>query len=767
MTAAVDSTPSPVLQQFRSKDGEPLPSVQTHPIGRFGERFVYWSDIQNAFPNTFYLLDDRGDRVLYEVIEKDNDYELASPLRVKGSQHPITVMPLPTAVDPVRLQSILLDDVLKWNDRMNSDKPNFANSPEFRLSFLHSLEAFTTKTSKDPATQAIAKACSMRHELDIPHNVIEFVEPPRLFLFLPSDFDLWDDLDPTTHSFRLYFLCDCEYASAARCHTYVHISNHPGYDVHQPQKFIRQFGRFSLTILEAVKSGYIGEYCFIPKLETVHILHSFDDNAIQHQLTVGMLRPLIDKAITYVREQPDLVMQPEHQSVLILRSIAKDFISSFQNKRYQMSQSGMPMNYSSLPSIHSFLSLKIGDNGFGDLNRFLYPSVMRWICKGHILKTSNTEALEEYVRTQGGRIDLQLSTITVTLGSLSQADTFTSTLLQSNRIFDLSLKLAWNLSKLDLEAFLLLVSRCGVSTLEIDGATLNFQQRLEYSRDPFARHLGIGTVRHQPGNLITLFRYPQSSESYTYFCKTTLIFGFLFSGIINKLHVDWLALGVNLVAFDTRFLDALKSSDQEQDALWTELTRIVQPLLAQGLQKVDVYDTYTFELQCRLGVKDGSITGITEFYEPSSLRIRRSRRISVLRRFIIRPGAHNFFESLYPVIKNTPELKSVDIPAQGHEVFGIIAYLLCTWPAAGIVQVTLFEYNSKGEGLPLVKLHIGRNPNKHSSAAISIKEWNHDHVSEVPNSQSAQVLDFATQCPRTSLVYLALTISPLTGRGWK
>ncbi|KFH63753.1 hypothetical protein MVEG_10446 [Podila verticillata NRRL 6337] len=392
---------------------------------------------------------------------------------------------------------------------------------------------------------------------------------------------------------------------------------------------------------------------------------------------------------------------------------------------------------------------------------------MRWICQGHILGTSNTEALEEYVRSQGGRIDLQLSTITVALNSLSQADTFTSTLLQSDRIFDLSLNLVWNLSTLDLEVFLQLVSRCGVSTLQIDGATLNFQQRLEYSRDPFARYLGVGTVRHRSGNLITLIRYPQSSESYTYFCRDSLVFGFLFSGIFNKLHVDWFTLGVNLVAFDSRFLETLKSSDQEQDALWTELTRIVKPLLAQGLKKVDVYDTYTFELQCRLGVEDGSITGITEFYEPSKLHIRWSRRISVLRRCIIRPSAYHVFESLYSFIKDTPELKSVDIPAQGHKVFVIITYLLRTWPVARIVQVTLVEYNSKDDGLPLVKLHIGVNRNKRSAMAIRIKEWNHDHVSEVTNSLSARVLALATKCPRTSLVSLALTISSLTGRGWK
>lgn len=70
------TSPRPVMQRFRSKDGEPLASVQAKAIGPFGHFFVYWSDIQEAFNDVSYLLDSRGERVLFEVIEEDDDYKL-------------------------------------------------------------------------------------------------------------------------------------------------------------------------------------------------------------------------------------------------------------------------------------------------------------------------------------------------------------------------------------------------------------------------------------------------------------------------------------------------------------------------------------------------------------------------------------------------------------------------------------------------------------------------------------------------------------------
>lgn len=70
--------------------------------------------------------------------------------------------------------------------------------------------------------------------MDTVHRAFQSTAP-RLFLFLPSDLELWDDSDPATHSLRLRFLRDCKYKSAVdRPPTYVHTSKHLGYEIDQP-----------------------------------------------------------------------------------------------------------------------------------------------------------------------------------------------------------------------------------------------------------------------------------------------------------------------------------------------------------------------------------------------------------------------------------------------------------------------------------------------------------------------------------------------------
>lgn len=78
MADSVDLTPPPpsVFQRFLSQDGEPLHSVQTHAVGRFGDICVYWSDIQDTIADVCYLLDNRGERVLFEIIQKYGNHEL-------------------------------------------------------------------------------------------------------------------------------------------------------------------------------------------------------------------------------------------------------------------------------------------------------------------------------------------------------------------------------------------------------------------------------------------------------------------------------------------------------------------------------------------------------------------------------------------------------------------------------------------------------------------------------------------------------------------
>jgi hypothetical protein len=69
-------SPPPAVQEFCSQNGQPFPSVHMYKIGHFGDLFVYWSDVQNAFSDTHYLMDIHDERVFFEVVNKDDKHEL-------------------------------------------------------------------------------------------------------------------------------------------------------------------------------------------------------------------------------------------------------------------------------------------------------------------------------------------------------------------------------------------------------------------------------------------------------------------------------------------------------------------------------------------------------------------------------------------------------------------------------------------------------------------------------------------------------------------
>lgn len=77
----------------------------------------------------------------------------------------------------------------------------------------------------------------MIHGVD---NKWDFATSP-LFIILPSDLDTWDDTDPSTHQFRLYFMCDIDLDATLPkdLPRHVHISNHPGYPLSRPKEFFQ------------------------------------------------------------------------------------------------------------------------------------------------------------------------------------------------------------------------------------------------------------------------------------------------------------------------------------------------------------------------------------------------------------------------------------------------------------------------------------------------------------------------------------------------
>lgn len=222
---------------------------------------------------------------------------------------------------------------------------------------------------------------------------------PRLFIVLPSDLEAWVDSDPTTHQFRLYFLCDIselDYVQGAKSQ-YIHLLNHPRYNLRRVQEFFVGFGEYVLQVLRMVQRGHVDDKYVVPPLGTDEILWSLD-SAITSSRLLGSIEVLVRKAIAYIEG----MSRTKWNDPALTRS---------QNV-----------------AVKTFLDVKKegGDNKEGDLHRYINDDQhVFWRCRAHLHRHGDHKplaALKKFVWVRGGVINMQQATIKVGLRSKADAD---------------------------------------------------------------------------------------------------------------------------------------------------------------------------------------------------------------------------------------------------------------------------------------------------------------------------------------------------------
>ncbi|KAG0333729.1 hypothetical protein BG000_008930, partial [Podila horticola] len=110
------------------------------------------------------------------------------------------------------------------------------------------------------------------------------------FIVLPSDLDSWDELNPSTHRFRLYYMCDnWDHANALDdMPQHMHLSNHPGYSLKRQKEFFHIYGDYVLRVLQMIKHGYSGGPQEIPPLDPLKFLWNCDPDIIGSHVTNEM-----------------------------------------------------------------------------------------------------------------------------------------------------------------------------------------------------------------------------------------------------------------------------------------------------------------------------------------------------------------------------------------------------------------------------------------------------------------------------------------------
>lgn len=322
-----------------------------------------------------------------------------------------------------------------------------------------------------------------------------FYPAPRLFVVLPTDLDSWSDSDPTTHSFRLYYLCNSRLHKGAleKIPQHVHLSYHPGYVLSRPQEFFQIYGDYTLRVLQMVQHGYSKTDYDIPSLDTFRILWGHDDTVTGSQLSKETIIPLVAKAIKYLQD-----FSPK-----CLQETAKTRKQS--------------------AAIKTFLDVQDGDDAEGNLYQYTscgdyHQRRISWMCQMHAhqrLSTESLKALTDYVKDCAGYIDMQQSTLKVDLNSTIQGDRFLTLLTSTRHAFSITIRLTWQASRHYVEKLCRGIAKVWPLLLEIDGVTFNIHPhgRVQYMHNLFADVIFPNSGLKS----ITLLNYPRPQEQCLYF----------------------------------------------------------------------------------------------------------------------------------------------------------------------------------------------------------------------------------------------------------
>ncbi|KAG0338415.1 hypothetical protein BG000_004000 [Podila horticola] len=588
----------------------------------------------------------------------------------------------------------------------------------------------------------------LNNQLDLP--------APGLFLVLPADLDTWDDSDPKTQTFRLYFVCD--FAQDEELQPYLpshkHLSNHPGYDLIRPEEFFQKYGSYALSILTMVKQGYSNFSHNVPPLDTFDILWSCDPTT--DELSKNNIEALVNKAIAYIHK-----LSPKSTSkILDRRQIA---------------------------GIKQFLQVPYGDDGVGELcrttNRLLN---IHWGCHEHSQQWIDPEALEilkDFVRDHGGLINMREAMIKIELVSPSMAMHFCTLLKDMGHTFDISIKLSWELaSRQELkDLFLDIIPGC-IMHLEIDGVTLDThpQGQIEYGVDLFERLL----AQHDVLRSVTLLNYPRQQEQ-TVYMEARGESAYQLNMQQPEMRPDkywWKDVRDDLRQFEEVIVD------MEQQSYFEAAERLKRALSEQGLKTVSSVGFHYSGFNSWRGVFDLDRVAFRELQLFDSVLSGGPRSFIAagsLSQLTVDFVALDFDMELARIVQCNPMLQELNVSVLERSA------LLRTEEIVRMLQdhqhplcLTLLERgaNSQGRIVAQVMIQSSRcnSPedniqslvDNHSQTQVSVTsmsieflQWASDQISVRLSDSSASLLDIATRHSPSVLTSLALDISGLSQKG--
>lgn len=584
-------------------------------------------------------------------------------------------------------------------------------------------------------------------------------EPSTLYIVLPSNSNLWIDSDPSTHCFRLYFLCDNWRQDGAleNISQHVHLINHPGYVVKRTQEFFQIYGDHLLRLLLMVKHGYTDSVCEIPPLHTFKIFWNCDPDIVGHHLTKETLGPLVDKAIAYLQGL------------------------SLPTRNTQLS----PTRHES-HAIKTFLDLLEGESKGveNSLNRYITSKqTVLWICHSHMRQNYGQSALKElkeFIFRHKGHVDMHHSTLRVELASLDKANQFRTLLAALKFAFDIFIKLSWRASRSYVKDLCLDIAKTGTAVLEIDGITFDIspQGYVQYSANLFSEDVmsndGLGL------QLIILLNYPRPQEQYLHFRHISLQSAFSQA----QLSHSWVDLRDDLYKFRSPVSEAQVALDSNKAV---DVLRAV--LEKYGLPNVIMVTFHYGRYDAVLDLEKRAIIEVSSWDMECPKAILSA---GSLRRMTVDLDRQKFDRAFFHMLRTNSLLQELNISYGGQNVLYHAKQVVKIWSdTSKPLLLTLLDRTGDNRGRVIAQLTVNRGNDRELSGnrAIGIHggdidpmirerqralggpveihflKWDCDHISSQLSDYYAALLDITTLHHPSSLSQLRLNVFGLSRCG--
>ncbi|KAG0342746.1 hypothetical protein BG000_001606 [Podila horticola] len=741
MAAGVHFDGPKIPQYFKISAEEKLQELPTQVDKDTKERYVLWSDIQRAFPGVDYVVDPSSRR---NFLMADENYQ-----------------PLMDTNDPLhRVKRELKDyknmlDWLRIKSFRNKDEflQSLAAEQYFLKTVLNSLTQINTcdesiQREVEKIRQEITKLDQQRQQGILLHrNELMFLKaygqmrhpPNQLFIVLPENLSQWDSLDPATHTFRLYFMCnntsDSVWSQEYEPSNHIHITSHAGYTIDKPQKFLRQYGQHVLHVLDVVKHGFYYLHFNIPELDTFEILKNAEGAVPLHHLSKDNIGSLVDTAIAYIQALP--VVRWETKTL-----------------------SDGP----SLCEVTSYLQVPDGDRGAGDLYRFQNDKHWtRWVCKEHCPNEPGVQAVKKFVESQGGTIDLPNRTMSIHLTSTSRAYRFAGALTGIERGFKISLHIAWNASRAELMGIIQGIVRAGVRALHVHWTCPEFVVR------------GPLELNSRDDKLIVLHEYPRPRDTYILCSIRTRengTIGLLLQQLVNLPDIDWKGLSSDLLD-GIRHIRALGGKPGMVDHVREHLTLKIgrHRALAPYVAGIDLFDEEKRVWRGRLGVEKGVVYGLAGDVVPSTFFHSEWQEHGTLRHLVLDIYNTDDVAQMLSLMAINPLLDQIDVPAQENSVFRRTEFIRQSCRHRTLPLELTFAYQQE---FVIARVIIGKKDGsmtvdtescRKKTPSVDVVQWHLEQVSEQLQDRGANLLDTASLKFPAALVSFTLDITRLSKKG--